>query len=133
MQKSETGCWLWTGLVGTNGYGATHVRGRDGVTVLMAHRMSYEFYVGPIPEGLVIDHLCRNTRCVRPDHLEPVTNQENVRRGYAVKTAARTHFDCGHPVAEAYVYHYKNNNRVTRRCRICAASKLRGRRRKTAA
>ena len=71
------GCWLWTG--GTNGqYGELRV----GQKIAKAHRVAFEMYVGPIPAGLEVDHLCRNTRCVNPAHLEPVTKAENVRRGW---------------------------------------------------
>jgi hypothetical protein len=83
------GCWLWTGRKNTKGYGRLTIDGRT----TGAHRWSYEYHVGPIPEGLVIDHLCRNRGCVNPDHLEPVTQKENVRRGEA---GQRTHCYAGH-------------------------------------
>ena len=70
------GCWLWTGSLNNKGYGQWGQNGRTR----SAHRVAYEFYVGPIPEGLTIDHLCRTRHCVRPDHLEPVTSAENTRR-----------------------------------------------------
>lgn len=89
VNKTET-CWIWTGAA-TNKYGHSQVRfgGRN----VYVHRLSYELLVGPIPAGLVIDHLCRNARCVNPAHLEPVTLGENTRR------AARppsTHCKRGH-------------------------------------
>ena len=78
-------CWLWTGAI-TNGYGVIH----SGATHVFAHRAAYEMSVQPIPEGLVIDHLCRVPRCVNPSHLEAVTHAENVRRGNAcLRGAAR--------------------------------------------
>lgn len=71
----EDGCWEWTGAKTAAGYGQ-FTRRKE-----YAHRHAYEDLVGPIPEGLVIDHLCRNPSCVNPDHLEPVTQRENIRRG----------------------------------------------------
>lgn len=73
-------CWQWTAsIIHTTGYGAFGVEGRKRG----AHRVSYELVIGPIPDGLTIDHLCNNRRCVNPSHLEPVTQGENVRRAYA--------------------------------------------------
>jgi len=70
------GCWMWTGGVTGHGYGAFWVGGRT----LGAHRISYELYVGKIPDGLHLDHLCKQTLCVNPYHLEPVTLAENNKR-----------------------------------------------------
>lgn len=70
-------CWEWTASVGNNGYG--HFFPAAG-TMDLAHRMAYMLVKGDIPEGLQIDHLCRNKRCVNPDHLEPVTPRENTQR-----------------------------------------------------
>ncbi len=70
---SQDGCWGWAGRIDGAGYGRWSRH--------LAHRLSYEFHVGPIPEGLVIDHLCRNRSCVNPVHLEVVTQKVNVRRG----------------------------------------------------
>jgi hypothetical protein len=75
-----TGCWVWQRGVTALGYGCD----KDG----MAHRVYYERHKGPIPEGLYIDHLCRNPPCVNPDHLEPVTPAENIRRGRNAKLVA---------------------------------------------
>lgn len=71
-------CWNWTAST-RNGYGQISVGGRKG-RIAGAHRVAYELLIGPIPDGLVIDHLCRNTLCVNPDHLEPVTVRENALR-----------------------------------------------------
>jgi hypothetical protein len=72
-------CWVWVGRLNRNGYGRVALGGREP----MAHRASYEAHVGPIPEGLVLDHLCRVRCCINPRHLEPVTVQENTLRGEA--------------------------------------------------
>jgi hypothetical protein len=74
------GCWLWTASIAPNGYGHFY-RGTTGGRV--AHRFAYELLVGPIPEGLQLDHLCSNRGCVNPDHLEPVTAAINTRRALA--------------------------------------------------
>lgn len=74
-----TECWLWAGQQNRNGYGRIKVQGRW----LMVHRLVYELHIGPIGEGLVLDHLCRNRLCCNPKHLEPVTSRENTLRGEA--------------------------------------------------
>ncbi len=73
-------CWLWTGGTTNEGYGVFW----DGSRNTMAHRWAYEDAVGPIPDGLHLDHLCHTPPCVRPVHLEPVTPRENMRRGFKV-------------------------------------------------
>lgn len=83
LRFMETGCVEYTGCISTKGYGWL---AKDGGRVL-AHRAAYELLVGPIPDGLTLDHLCRNTKCCNPSHLEPVTNSENVRRALAVRYA----------------------------------------------
>jgi len=75
--NKETDCWIWTGYK-NGGYGRFKTASGGSV---YAHRASYEFHVGPVPEGLYLDHLCRNRACINPDHLEPVTTEENIRRG----------------------------------------------------
>lgn len=72
--------WLWTGELNRNDYGRLSVMGER----LMAHRLSYERHVGPIPEGLILDHTCRVRSCINPAHLEPVTVQVNTLRGEAL-------------------------------------------------
>lgn len=106
-------CWLWTGKVNEKGYG------RFGHT--MVHRWVYEFLVGEIGDGLVIDHLCRIHRCVNPDHLEPVTRTENNRRGFQRSAvAARTNL-CfrGHPLEGDNLAVRTWRGKVQRFCRTC--------------
>jgi hypothetical protein len=109
-------CWEWTAKIGNSGYGRVTVDGR----VSYAHRFSYEAFVGPVPEGLQLDHLCRNTVCVRPDHLEPVTPAMNTHRSRltigAINAAKR---DCkrGHPFDEVNTYITTAGRRVCRTCR----------------
>lgn len=82
-----SGCWRWTGAHIANGYGHFSLQGKR----VGAHRVAYEALVGPIPDGLHIDHLCRVRDCVNPAHLEAVTCRENVRRGTAPDVARRRH------------------------------------------
>lgn len=112
VMKTDT-CWLWTGATGPTGYGVTYNNGKNQYV----HRAVYELLVGPIPDGLQIDHLCRVRNCVNPDHLEPVTPQENTRRGDAWKwRLRRTHCRRGHE--------YSAENTVMRQggrwCRACS-------------
>jgi hypothetical protein len=105
------GCWLWQGCLNSRGYGVISVGGERK----LAHRVSYELHVGPIPDGLTIDHLCQTKACVNPEHLEPVTAKVNNRRapshGYLKPACLRGH-------------HYTPENtklsaRGTRSCREC--------------
>lgn len=108
------GCWLWTGHLTSTGYGTFYELGRQW----SAHRESYEFFVGPIPDGLVIDHLCRVPRCINPSHLEPVTRGENAIRGvgWAGVHANKTHCVNGHEFAGKNLYIHPDGRRVCRRC-----------------
>jgi hypothetical protein len=119
------GCWPWTGARQDKGYGLfspTHSR------QVGAHRVAYELTTGQIPDGMVIDHLCRNPPCVNPAHLEPVTSRENLLRGttLAAANATKTHCDHGHEFTP-------ENTRITkpegkRICRTCAREWMRRRR-----
>lgn len=113
-------CWWWIGSVNRGGYGQFWLDNR----MRTSHRVAYELAVGPIPDGLQLDHLCRNTACVRPEHLEPVTSRENLMRGDTLAAAAarRTHCTKGHPYDEANTYHHPVGER---RCRICQSDRAR--------
>lgn len=96
LPEPNTGCWLWLGAACNLGYGLMNMRKvGGGRTNIRANRISYEMYIGPIPEGLVIDHKCRLSCCVNPAHLEPVTQAENIRRGSRFKIL-KTHCVHGH-------------------------------------
>ena len=100
--EPNSGCFLWTGFVSPSGYGIFRERYRGKGTG--AHRYAFEATRGPIPNGLNLDHLCRVRSCVNPDHLEPVTHQENVRRGLVSTSAKARHqarAECvhGHPLS----------------------------------
>jgi hypothetical protein len=108
------GCWLWTAGK-KRAYGAFAV---EHDRTVLAHRWSYEHHVGPIPDGLTIDHLCRRPLCVNPAHLEPVTPRMNVLRGDTVpaRNARKTHCKRGHPFDEVNTYINSRGHRVCREC-----------------
>jgi hypothetical protein len=91
VTKTDT-CWTWIAARNSKGYGVVSVAGH----LYLSHRVAYTWLVGPIPQGLTIDHLCRNKLCVRPDHLEPVTIRENISRAHE-----RTHV-CRHGEMQRY-------------------------------
>jgi hypothetical protein len=111
-------CWEWLGPVNTKGYGRWRKKN--------VHRVAYEQIVGAIPLGLVLDHICRNRKCVRPEHLRAVTNKENVIAGIGPTAinARKTHCYRGHPFNDDNTAHYGSE----RRCIICIGlQKRRGR------
>lgn len=118
VEKTD-GCWNWIGLT-THGYGRFSIGSRsdDSKTQVQAHRVSYEWLVGPIPEGHHMDHLCRNRRCVNPNHLEPVLPRENALRGdgSSAVNAKKTHCPSGHEYTPENTTIEK---RGARRCRAC--------------
>jgi len=120
MDVSDTGyktpCWISNRAAQSNGYTKMGVQGRTHLT----HRLAYEAWHGAIPDGMVIDHLCRVRQCCNPDHLEPVTTRENLLRG-ETKTAmeaAQTHCHRGHEFTVDNTYMRPDRHgRVCRRCR----------------
>lgn len=111
-------CWLWTAYRTSAGYGMVKVDGH----ATPAHRVAYFLVNGEIPEGLGLDHLCRNRPCVNPDHLEPTTWRENIHRGDGVagRHARQTACKRGHAFNEANTYRFGPDNRH-RACRCCRA------------
>lgn len=139
VQKTDT-CWLWTAAKNSSGYGTfSGDRQPDGTKPrLYAHRWAYETLRGPIPDGLHLDHLCRVRNCVRPDHLEPVTNRVNILRGtsFSARNAKKTHCPRGHELAGENLV-AAALRRGDRNCKTCAQERERIRcltrtRRKTA-
>ncbi len=105
-------CWLWTGTR-WNGYGKFRLNGKS----VFVHRISHELFKGDIPDGLVIDHLCRNTLCVNPEHLEAVTQKVNCERGLVgIVNASKTHCKHGHEYDQENTYHIPTGGRQCRAC-----------------
>ena len=122
VDTSGPGCWEWRGGVSSEGYGEFYRSlGEEGGRTMRAHRYAYEVCVGPIPEGLQLDHLCRNRRCVRQSHLEAVTLTENVMRGNgaAANNARKTHCRRGHPFTTDNTVYAHTSGRAYRTCRTC--------------
>lgn len=117
LPEPNSGCWLWSGSLVWGGYGQFKV----SRNTVRAHRFSYQFLVGPIPDGLHLDHKCRVRSCVNPDHLRPVTIRENnlLGEGPAAWNMAKTHCPAGHEYTP-------ENTRIggrnkSRFCRACQA------------
>lgn len=111
-------CWNWIAGKISTGYGELKINGMD----LLAHRVSYEIHKGKIPDGLELDHLCRNRICVNPNHLEAVTHKQNNVRGMVglktgLKQKSKTHCPLGHPYSGDNLY--INNKTYKRACKKC--------------
>ena len=122
-----SGCWLWFGATdGRKGYG--RVQPGKAHRHRQAHRLSYDLHKGPIPEGLVVDHICNNPSCVNPDHLQAITQLENMKRGRykeglalggmanGRRQKAKTHCPQGHPYTKGNLRASKDG---FRRCLTC--------------
>ena len=114
MPEPNSGCWIWVGRTASNGYGVLNIGNRRR----QAHRVVYEYFRGPIPEGLEIDHLCRVHPCVNPGHLEAVTHAENMRRGMSLpaQNSRKTHCTRGHELFGDNLRVDKNGRRSCRTC-----------------
>ena len=107
-------CWFWTGCVGIDGYAKVRYKGKCRV----AHRVSYEIFMGPIGMGLTLDHLCRVRNCVKPEHLEPVSMRVNTLRGTSFSSVNAAKIFCirGHNLPEYSI----QINGIKRRCKTCS-------------
>lgn len=123
-------CWLWRSDVGRDRYGKFFC----GKRRVSAHRWAWKHLVGPIPDGLELDHLCKARKCVNPDHLEPVTHRENVLRSgnFVARYARRTYCVRGHPFDEVNTSMRKTTHGLARVCRKCAALSSRAHRARVA-
>lgn len=120
-------CRHWQASVDRNGYGRFKLNGR----MALAHRVAYQFFIGPVPAGACLDHLCRNRSCVNPLHLEPVSGSENTLRGGGptAQNAARTQCINGHPFDESNTYTQGGRRRQCRTCNAAAVRRLAERKR----
>src|SRR5882724_3748162 len=138
--KDENGCWLWTGQKDRGGYGRIGITENGRCFKRLAHRLSYEAFVGPIPKGLEIDHLCRVHCCVNPAHLEPVTRNVNMQRGVNIglvgrlaadaKQRAKTTCKHGHDYTPDNLRWSQKGKYLTRYCLLCMKLRHRARRAK---
>lgn len=113
--KKTNSCWNWIGNQSKDGYGQFGISDKIKKS---AHRFSFELLKGKIPQDLTIDHLCRNRLCVNPDHMKPVTTQENTRRGETgIVNRSKTHCPKGHEFTPANTYYRKD--RLGRECLKC--------------
>lgn len=115
-------CWNWTDAIGSMGYGVFHLSRHitNGARNVSAHRVSYTLCVGDIPEGMVIDHLCRNTRCVNYFHLRVATVKENTHAGIgpAAQNVKKTHCHRGHPLTADNTWVSPKGHRHCKQCNV---------------
>jgi hypothetical protein len=106
-------CWIWTGWKNLKGYGQFWLNGGD----VPSQRVAHELFIGPIPEGYHVDHICKNRACVRPDHLQVLTHFEN--SGQARRD--KTHCLNGHEFSESNTYVFNG----MRHCKTCVRDRMR--------
>lgn len=126
VRRLEGGCWRWAACIRDDGYGSFTVVGGHGPNTirLVAHKYAFEVFRFPVPEGLELDHLCRNRWCVNPFHLQPVTQLTNLMRGesFCANNARKTHCMHGHEFTPENTLIVEYPNRAPcRRCRKCHA------------
>lgn len=109
VNKTET-CWAWKGAVDRNGYGQFRFNGKTAA----AHRAAYELHIGPIPDGLELDHLCRNHGCVNPKHLEAVDKRTNILRGVGPSAESARAKNC----VNGHIFDHVSPS-GSRECRAC--------------
>ena len=117
----DTGCWNWTDVPGDHGYGTiSEAPAPMQRRTLLAHRVSYELHKGPIPDGLVVDHMCNNRRCVNPDHLQAITHEANIKRSPAPHVQRWLTGRCirGHDLTDPEVAYIRPDNGRPM-CRVC--------------
>lgn len=116
--RMVNGCLVWNGPLNNDGYGMFYL----GRLHMLAHRFSYSHFVGPIPAGRVLDHICRNRPCARPDHLRPVTQRQNCLENSAsiqALNARKTHCKRGHPFDAGNTRPMRSRGHVGRQCIAC--------------
>jgi hypothetical protein len=122
IKVDDNGCWLWTGFKGNSGYGNFEINNnkKDGRVTMKVHRLSYEIFKGPIPEGMLVCHTCDVRECCNPEHLWLGTQQQNIADMMAKgrhHNSNVTHCPRGHEYSIENTYIRSNGNRICRTCK----------------